>query len=599
MENNIDHIIDKKIQEAMGDFEVPYQPSHWDKMADKMSQIEAQETQFDDSMRSRLTNVEKKFEPSHWAAMASQLDKLDVEDTSFDNTVRERVERMEAQYSSSHWEMMNKQLDQHFTLKGKIVRYKIIEVSLMLMALFTAFNVLESDRMSSEKGLEIPLIKTDQNIQPSKATEPKSFNSGYDWRKQKNNKDNKNSKKQQSNQPIVSTQTVDNQYVTNGNSENNLNNNTTNDLSKNPLQAVQNEMNVLNTEGVNALIATNQNKDIDSKDASNAVNTEGVASTIHPHDAVATLSTKSFNASNIASEMPLTNLDLNAITNNLNKANGVDVAEAVNVLRPKALSIVSMYDKLEMPAAKKNQWWRFGLFGTSSADIAETNYTVNDVLKGATNIADGNKGLGFSIGFKKGRIELESGFTYKHKEYVPAEVDVTTGGGIIDKPTFNYTKVVTPDLVKLNMISVPLNLNYHFIDSKRFNFYTSIGATTNFVTVLNAIYPPEIDVDQVKARLAETNAYLQSPDNKGFVKEVDIALYPKGMLDDFKFKENYYFTAQASLGLEYKMSPFASLFFQTGYEQHILQWGIGSRNDRISSFNLQAGAKMSFGKTKF
>lgn len=591
MKNNIDHIIDKKIQEAMGDFEVPYQSSHWDKMADKMSQIEAQETQFDDSVRSRLTNVEKKFEPNHWAAMASQLDQLDAEDTSFDNTVRERVERMEAQYRSSHWEMMNKQLDQHFTLKGKIVRYKIIEVGLMLLALFTAFNLLETEGISSEKGIEIPLIKTKQNIQPSKTTEPKSFNSGYDWRKQK---DNKNSKKQQSNQPIVSTQTVDNQYVTNGNSENNLNNNTTNDLSKNPLQAVQNEMNVLNTEGVNALMATNQNKDIDSKDASNAVNTEGVASMIHLHDAVATLSKKASNTLNVASEMPLANLDLNAITNNLNKVNSVDVAEAVNVLRPKALSISSLYQTIDVPKTKKNQWWRFGLFGTSSSDIAETDYTVNDVLKGATNIAAGNKGLGFSIGFKKGRIELESGLTYKHKEYVPANFKITTGN------ISNYTIIVTPDLVKLNLLSIPLNINYSLVQSKHLNFYASLGATSNLVSKLDVIYPAEIDVaylNNLKARLAQANYDLKSS-NK-VTKEIDVATYSKGMFDDFKFKENYYFTAQVSLGLEYKMTPFASLFLQTGYEQHLFQAGIGSRNDRINSFNLQAGAKMSFGKTKF
>ncbi len=598
MENNIDHIIDKKIQEAMGDFEVPYQSSHWDKMADKMAQIEAQETQFDDSVRSRLTNVEKKFEPSHWTAMASQLDKLDVEDTSFDNTVRERVERMEAQYSSSHWEMMNKQLDQHFTLKGKIVRYKIIEVSLMLLALFTAFNVLESDRTSAEKGLEIPLIKTEQNIQPSKATEPKSFNSGYDWRKQKDNKNsknNKNSKKQQSNQPIVSTQTVDNQYVTNGNSENNLNNNTTNGSIQNPLQAVQNEKNGLNTEGVNTIVTTVENNATTSENASKAVNTEGVASMIHPHDAVATLSKKAFNTLNVASELPLANLDLNAITNNLNKANGVDVAEAINVLRPKALSIVSMYDKLEMPAAKKNQWWRFGLFGTSSSDIAETDYTANDVLRNAINIAAGNRGLGFTVGYKVGKFELESGLVFKHKEYAPKSVDVLTGSLIKG----NLTNVVSSDLVKLNVISIPLNLNYSFIDSKRFNFYASLGVTTNIATGINAIYPSEINIDAIKQKLDVTNANLKSPDLNSFVKEIDIALYPKGMFDDFKFKENYYFTAQASLGLEYKMSSFASLFLQTGYEQHILQWGIGSRNDRISSFNLQAGAKMSFGKTKF
>jgi hypothetical protein len=586
MKNNIDQIIDKKIQEAMGDFEVPYQSSHWDKMADKMSQIEAQETQFDESVRSRLTNVEKKFDPNHWAAMASQLDKLDADDTSFDSILRERVERMEAQYRSSHWEMMNKQLDAQFTLKGKIVRYKIIEVGLMLLALFTAFNVIDT-----ESPVEIQQFKPEQNIQPSKATEPKTFNKGYDWRKQNNNQ---NSKKQKSDQSIVSTQNVDNQYVVNDISENGLNSIVQNGLIQNQSQAVQNDKNGVNTERVNAVATTTENKGVSSENAINATNTEGVVVNYQTQDAVATLSTKTLNELNVASEMPMALLDLNATASNLNKANSVDVAEAVNVLRPKALSIVSIYDNLEMPKPKKNQWWRFGLFGTSSSDIAETDYTVNDVLKGATNIAAGNKGLGFSIGFKKGRIELESGLIYKHKEYVPANFKITTGN------ISNYTVIVTPDLVKLDLLSIPFNVNYSLVQSNHLNFYASLGATANLASKLDAIYPPEVDIDylnNLKTKIARANYDLKS--NNNVIKEIDVATYSKGIFDDFKFKENYYFTAQASLGLEYKITPFASLFLQTGYEQHLFQAGIGSRNDRINSFNLQAGAKMSFGTTKF
>jgi hypothetical protein len=576
MENNLDHIIDKKIQEAMGNFEVPYQPSHWDKMQDQMAQMEAQETQFDDSLRNRLSNIEKKFEPTHWAAMASQLDNLD---NDFDDAVRERVERVEAPYSPSHWEIMNKQLDEHFTLKGKIVRYKIIEVSLMLLALFTAYNVLDTEGPSYDKGVEIPLIKTEQNIQPSKANEPKSFNKGYDWRKQNNNQ---NSKKQDGNKPIVSTQTVDNQYVANSISDN-LKINTSNDIVQTQAQNAipyNNESAQGQVGTINSIASTNENK------VKSAQNTEGPLSTIPSQDAVAALSTKAVADLNVVSEMPLAALDLNVA--NLNKANSADVAEAINVLRPKALSISGLYQAMDMPKAKKNQWWRFGLFGTSSSDIALTDYTFNDVLKGATNIATGNKGLGFSVGYKKGRIELESGISYKHKEYEPADFRITTGN------ISNYTTVVTPELIKLNILTIPLNLNYSFIDSKHFNFYTALGATTNFATGINAIYPADYDGNKASQNIVQANQDLKK---KG--DEVDVATYSKGMFDDFKFKENYYFTAQAALGLEYKMSPFTSLFLQTGYEQHIFQAGIGSRNDRISSFNLQAGAKVSFGKTKF
>jgi hypothetical protein len=593
MENNLDHIIDKKIQEAMGNFEVPYQPSHWAKMQDKMTQMEAQETQLDDSLRNRLSNIEQKFEPTHWAAMASQLDNLDAEDTDFDDTIRERVERVEAPYSPSHWEIMNKQLDEHFTLKGKIVRYKIIEVSLMLLALFTAYNVFDTEGPSSEKGIEIPLIKTEQNIQPSKAAEPKTFNKGYDWRKQNNNQ---NSKKQDANKPIVSTQTIDNlptgqagQYVAN-NISNNSTINTATDLVQNQAQnetPYNKESAQGQVETINPIVSTNETNvegSENGKNGKNGKNTEGPLTTISTQDAVAALSTKALVDLNVVSEMPLAALDLNVI----NGKKGIDEAEQIHVLRPKALSIQDMYASLEMPKPKKNQWWRFGIFGTSSSDIALTDYTFNDVLKGATNIATGNKGLGFSVGFKKGRIELESGLSYKHKEYEPADFELKTG------TIANYTRVVTPELIKLNILTIPLNLNYSFIDSKHFNFYTALGASTNFATGINAIYPADYDGNKASQNIVQANQDLRKKEG-----EVDVATYSKGMFNDFKFKENYYFTAQAALGLEYKMSPFTSLFLQTGYEQHVFQAGIGSRNDRISSFNLQAGAKVSFGKTKF
>jgi hypothetical protein len=599
MENNLDHIIDKKIQAAMGDFEVPYQPSHWDKMQDKMNQMEAQETQFDDSLRNRLSNLEKKFEPTHWAAMASQLDNLDTGDTDFDDTIRERVERVEAPYSPSHWEIMNKQLDEHFTLKGKIVRYKIIEVSLMLLALFTAFNMIDTEE-SSKEPVEIHQFKTEQNTQPSKVTEPKSFNKGYDWRKQNNNQ---NSKKQNPNQPIVSLQNVDNQYVINEAPENNLNINAQSDLNQNQLKGVQNDKNGINSvdktnlsygvEGVNPIVATTENKTAGSENTVTTQNTEGPTSPSLMQDAVVALSIKSISELNVISETPMAPLDLNV--SSLNKANSSDVAEAINVLRPKALSISSLYQTIDMPTAKKNQWWRFGLFGTSSSDIAQTDYSVNNLLKEGTNIAEGNKGLGFSVGFKKGKFELESGLAFKHKEYTPNSVNVITGS-FLDNG--GWDTIVTPNLVKMNVLNIPLNFNYYFSESKRFNFYASIGATANFAMGINAIYPAEVKIDQ-KAKKAQANNNLQSNNTNGDVKQIDIALYSNGIIDDFKLKENYYFTAQAALGLEYKMSPFTSLFLQTGYEQHILRTGIGSFNDRISSFNLQAGAKVSFGKTKF
>ena len=599
MKNNLEDIIDKKVQDTMGDFEVPYQAVHWDKMADKMTQFDTKDAQFDDSLRSRLGNIEKPLDTNHWAAMASRLDEIDSEETTFDSTIRERVERVQAPYRTSHWEIMSRRLDEQFTWQGKVVRYKIVEVGLMLLALFTAFNLFDTE------GVNIPFqtkeLETEQIVPQNKTNEPKSFNKGYNWRKPKG--DDQNGKKTNNNKPLVATQNIDNQYLINSLNQNTLNLANQNKEVGNQTETIANRQNST-VKAEKDDIVTTQNAAVKSQEQSNeGSNTEfmGVA-TEQNQDAIAQLALKNINGLSINTEFTKPNLDWTndkkSASKNSSKINKTDIAaaEQVGILRPKALTINALYETIDIPKQhKKSKWWRFGIFGTSSSDIALTDYNVNytfkDVLNGATNIAEGNKGLGASVGYRIGKIELESGLAYKHKEYTPAGFEILTGG-IIDGG--NYNKAATPDLIKLNVLSIPLNLNYYFVQNKHFDFYTSVGVAANFAMETNAVYPADINIEQAQRNIDKANADLRKNNVKG-LEEVGIATYSKGILDDFKFKNNHYFTAQVALGLEYKLNFHSSIFLQTGYEQHFLSSGIGTRNDRINSFNVQAGAKMRFG----
>ena len=56
MEKTNQDKIDKKVQEAMGNLNVPFNPDHWTQMEQKLKQLDATEKAFDESTHQKLSS---------------------------------------------------------------------------------------------------------------------------------------------------------------------------------------------------------------------------------------------------------------------------------------------------------------------------------------------------------------------------------------------------------------------------------------------------------------------------------------------------------------------------------------------------------------
>jgi hypothetical protein len=566
MEKTNQDKIDKKVQEAMENLQVPFNPDHWTQMEQKLKQLDATEKAFDESTHQKLSSLDVPFNASHWDFMSQKLDELDSQDANFDDSLRQVLNKTDMPFSSSHWEMMNQKLDNEFSWKTKIIRFKIVEVALMILFLFTVINVLDTEgSVNSEK---IP----SSNIKK----EDRKFNQGTEWR----------------NKEILPQQIKEENKVINSNNPPLVFNESGSEKRvdfNNPNQY----FNALNTDIKTKAINLNESKSsfvnntIEGSDNNTQVTGFNKNNDIIKELPVLPAPLIAFNGNN-SLNINDKNIDKN-IDKNTDLKKGLEIiaaAEPIEVLRTKALTISELYGEPNTPKlTKRSKWWRLGVFGTANTDMVDVSYIYKgDSGKGSD--WSFNKGAGISLGYKRGKLELSSGLVYNQKKYqtqLPPEV--IRGGVVINTPE----RVILPKSVDLDMIQIPLSMSYSIMDFGRWNVYGAIGAELNAVSKINVQYYETPDASNAQKTVDLRN-----------IAETDIPKYGEPFkigLD--KNNNNFYFTSHASLGIEYKITPGVNAYLQPNYEKHFGKIGIGSRNDNINTLSLHAGLKMKLGRGKF
>ncbi len=570
MDKNIQHNIDKRAYELLKDSEVPFNPEHWSKMEQRLAQLDADEASFDESLRQTIEKSESTYKPQHWDLMNQKLNELDTEDAVFDNSIRQTMEKSELPFKSQHWDLMNQQLEQEFSWKAKIVRFKVIETALMLLLLFTAYNTLDTEgsnppRAHGVMGGDIEQNQKTKSPKSEKASDPKSFNQDTKWRnkgsKQENNENNKPSVN--NNVPIVSTD-----FNKNGNRGFKNNIEPLTDVTQNPVTAISFD---------NSGVLNNSLSSLDGvqKPTAEALNQEK----------------KSFEAFNTVPLIQTSALAFNEAKGNLlikkNSLNSENIASAepVAIIRPKSLTITALYDEpalLKMP--KKNKWWRLGIFGGYTGDYVTSSYMHQGNLTEWGNLSN-NKGAGLSLGRKKGKVEFEIGVAYNKKSYKTTLPEEIITGSVV---TGKSDRTALPQIVNLDIVRVPLSINYSFKEFGRWQLFASLGTSFNAATTIDIKHYEVKDATAFKAQALNLRSSSALPEYGKPFKLV----FEKNV-------NNFYFSALAGVGIEYKLTPFLSTYFQPSVEKQFGKYGIGSRKDKVNSLNVQAGLKMRITKEKF
>ena len=549
--------LDEHIKKALENLEVSYDPGSWDAFEERLDMASSDVGDpLDKLVTERLAGFEVPLQPGGWDEMEQLIEAEEtadlIENEAFiDNLAYEKLHHMEAPFQHSHWHLMAKRLEEEFSLRHKLYRYKVAEVALMALFLLTIIrfaplaesllqrqheeNPTEHLQNSPSPAQQSPFDQ--QQILPQAAPE-------------------KSESQSQEATPIASVLLPENQVV----------------------PPVKNSKKTANgTVATASGWAENRNLGIGSDDKISALpfsQTSGVNSLTEPLSVAEMLTERNF------------------VNNNL-KTPGTRTAQAntelLASLQPGPVQSKYAWEIPQIPQTffEKESEVRFSLFTATDFSYVFTpsnRLSVFDTLVPTdpdTTLASGYGG-GILISWKKDRWEFQTGGVYSFKRYIP-------NTPVFLFETVNYYIREEFHGVQLDLLQVPLNLQYHFKNTGKWRFYGNGGISGHFIT--SSVY--EITHEKTPAFKI---AAMPSPegdvleDNSTIRNEKE---FPKGLFDGGKLRSNLYLTANIGFGVERFVSPKWSLFFQPNYQHYLMSEGIGTNKDKFYTVSFNLGTKVS------
>jgi hypothetical protein len=250
--------------------------------------------------------------------------------------------------------------------------------------------------------------------------------------------------------------------------------------------------------------------------------------------------------------------------------------------------------------------WTLRMSAFTNTDVAmvltpPTKFSLYDTLitEGYDTTLASGYGGGIAVHFKKKRWEIQTGVTYSFKRYVP-------NSPAIFAETVNYLiKQEESEFkgVQLNILQVPLHLNYHFKDQGKWRIYGSFGASGHLVTTSTnqakelaapttatfALLPP---VAATSSKIVQTKGGDIVEQQPEISASQPVKQFPNGFFEGGHIRNNFYLTANIGLGLERYVSSRWSVFLQPNYQHQFLTNDIGANGERFYNFSIQFGTKV-------
>jgi hypothetical protein len=212
----------------------------------------------------------------------------------------------------------------------------------------------------------------------------------------------------------------------------------------------------------------------------------------------------------------------------------------------------------------------------SSADVNLINTPFDKVYSKASYTREAlNHTLGLTISKRNESLEVETGAAYVKRAYQPETIRENLGN------EFFYTQK-TFNKIQFDILNLPLNIKYHFINQPKWSAYIMAGAALSLV--MNADYA----ISEVQTLNRPTAGEYVSSESR--LKEKP---FIKGLLNNDNLKDNYFASLSFGFGIEKKIGSGTSLYIQPSYQRQVLSSdiGIGPNKDKIHSSSLAFGIK--------
>jgi hypothetical protein len=160
---------DSYLQKILGEYE-SIGDSHWEDLDSKLNgdtpDADDLSVPNDESLRNSLTEYQPIGEVTGWEQLASRLDKAD---SAFDAEVADKVKHYKAPNNPDAWPLFLKHFSTYKALRIKLIAFKIVEASAVLLLLFTVFQMnqkgsfpLFDKQINKAANPQIPGQSTDQ-----------------------------------------------------------------------------------------------------------------------------------------------------------------------------------------------------------------------------------------------------------------------------------------------------------------------------------------------------------------------------------------------------------------------------------------------------
>jgi len=556
MENNY---FDKIIRAKLENLEASQKAMGWELLQHRinadpeLSIPEETADPFDEIIKSKLESTNANLEPSSWELMENRINAdadlsiPEMDDIFFDGIAYENLNNLETPYNATHWELMAKRIHEEFSLHHRLYKYKVLEVSLMLFAIFTLFQFLPIEKISIQKKNNTPVAtSTESNnmIQQALATFPEVTT-------------------QQPETVIASSET---------NSSANTNTAET----------------ALSNSASTALIAqsetgtTTKPVNIVSPSFPDFSQTKQIGSSLPPtsiEEAITPLADQTSNTASAALASKLEEQSAVSATDDQSNEQveySSSISELLNVQTSPMDELV--FDGGEyLPDCihckkKKFCYLRIGMMGAIDFNYVMTPYDLKFEEESYAQLFAGYSG-GFSLGFQKGRWELSTGLLYNSKKYEP-KVNVEYTGSLRDGLVIEGLKSA-----QLNIISVPFNIHYVYSRNTKWHLYGLAGSTAN-IAVVNHYDFKKSSVGSSRS----TDPRIQQQhgeEHEGY----------DGFFEGGSMRDNSYFTMNVGAGAERYFSSRWSLFVQPVYQHSLFSKGLGPNKDRMNTISIFLGAK--------
>ena len=547
---------DKFIKKVLEGLNEPYDESTWNSLEDKIESTDSsaiEDGHFDGIISEKLNKIEPAYEESHWAlmeqAIENDLNQPELEDVYLDGVTYENLSNLKSPYNPAHWEIMSEKLDEAFSLRRKLVRYKVAEVALLLLLLFTV-------------GQFIPLEKNNSTILPENEIAQTQLSP-----------ESEIVKADEVTSPTASDASLAIVEIDKAIS----NNPTQASTTGNPTVSVSSNTLISEEFNVSAPTPTVGQEYQESEVSQESERIEG--------------SEESEMSGN--SEESAAYVGVNAPSGiNNNGIETINRAIAFNALPGSELSLLEEkpYDlPVILPKSEtvKSNPFRLGIFGLADLNFVHTGYDATFAKAPYGRYASGYGG-GISISKRIGNFEIETGAIYASIYYRPDTVNVIYNRGSLAQGGYVGEGFYAS---QIDFIKIPINVRHDFLEwnDGMWRAYALAGLSIN-LSIQKSYFSRQYIISE-RNNLRDVQPELLA-EGESYFNDIS---YPGLFETNGIFQGNHFFTANAGLGLERLLNPRWSVFAQPMYQHQFTTAKLaGPNDDRFKTLSLLFGTKVTF-----